>query len=166
MIDYDFDTFEDESSLHGDPEPEPTRRWKPREPLPESEVNCLITLDRKGEIIDFNPAAERAFACGRSQVVGQLMVDLVIPPAIRNRQWRGVFRYLMEDARELPGPPFEVIATRADGTEFPAEMAISRLEAESPHFYAVFLRDITGQKRNELKTEILVRYSKTPVHTN
>jgi PAS domain S-box-containing protein len=131
--------------------------WVPREPTPESSTDCLITVDQAGEIIDFNPAAECIFACSRSQVVGQLLVDMVIPPAIRDRQWRVVFQNLLRGAGQVSGPAFEVIAARADGSEFPAEMSISRHQAQAPHIYTVSLRDITDRKRSELKTEVFIR---------
>ncbi len=134
------------------------RRWIPNDPIPESPVDCLITVDQHGEIIDFNPAAERMFACDRLRVVGQLLVDLIIPPAIRDRQWRVVFRHLLEGAGSFPGPGFEVIASRGDGSEFPAEVSIQRLHADEPYFYAVQLWDITARKRAASETDIFVRH--------
>jgi PAS domain S-box-containing protein len=136
---------------------EPRHREALREPPAESAAVCLITVDQDGIIIDCDSATERAFACDRSRVVGLSMAGLVIPPAIRDRQWRGVFRHLLDGAWSVPGPWFEVIATRANGSEFPAEMAISRIRTDEPPCYAVGLRDTSERKRMELNTELLVR---------
>jgi len=47
------------------------------------------------------------------------------------------------------GRPIELTVMRADGTEFRAELAITRNSWEDPTMYTCFLRDITERKRAE-----------------
>jgi PAS domain-containing protein len=42
-----------------------------------------------------------------------------------------------------------MMAARADGSEFPVELAITRIPAEGPACFTGYLRDITERKRSE-----------------
>src|SRR5688572_3150913 len=57
-------------------------------------LDCIITMDHEGRVVDFNASAERTFGYQRSEILGRLMADLIIPPALRNRHQRGLARYL------------------------------------------------------------------------
>ena len=46
-------------------------------------------------------------------------------------------------------------ALRADGTELPVELAISRISAEGPPLFTAYLRDITERKRAEQASRFL-----------
>ena len=37
----------------------------------ESALDCIISMDQRGRIIEFNPAAEKAFGCRSAEVVGK-----------------------------------------------------------------------------------------------
>src|SRR5262249_38662807 len=60
----------------------------------EAALDCLITIDQEGNILDFNQAAERTFGYLRGEVVGRKMVDLIIPQRLREQHRRGFARYL------------------------------------------------------------------------
>jgi signal transduction histidine kinase len=49
----------------------------------------------------------------------------------------------------VAGKRVEITAVRADGSEFPAEMAISRISMDGPPCFIGYLRDITERKRAE-----------------
>ena len=57
-------------------------------------LDCVITMDHQGCIVDFNPAAERTFGHRASDVIGRDMAELIIPPDLRERHRRGLARYL------------------------------------------------------------------------
>ncbi len=52
------------------------------------------------------------------------------------------------DARIL-GKRAEMTAVRADGSEFPVELAISRIAIDGPPSFTGYLRDITERKQSE-----------------
>jgi PAS domain-containing protein len=112
--------------------------------IPDRDIDCLITIDWHGEIIDFNPAAGHEFGQDRLEAMGQRLLNLVSPTALcnRNRRWSDVFRNLLKDAGPIPGPRFEVIATRADHSEFRADMSLCRLPIEAARLFAVRFRNI------------------------
>ena len=59
-----------------------------------SALDCVITIDHEGKVIDFNPAAEHAFGYTSEDVVGKKMANLIIPPALRPHHELGFARHL------------------------------------------------------------------------
>ena len=49
----------------------------------------------------------------------------------------------------MVGHPDELPAMRADGSEFPVEIAITRPRLAGPPLFTGFLRDVTERKRDE-----------------
>jgi two-component system, sensor histidine kinase and response regulator len=82
-------------------------------------------------------------------VLGQELAALVIPPSLRAAHRGGLARYLATGEGPILGKRLELSALRADGTEFPVELSITRLPTEGPPVFTSFLRDITDRKRAE-----------------
>jgi PAS domain S-box-containing protein len=115
----------------------------------ESALDCIVTIDHQGCITEFNPAAERTFGYARDEVLGKLLADVVIPPAFREGHRKGLARYLATGEARVLGKRIEMTAVRADGSEFPVELAITRIPLDGPPSFTGYLRDITERKRNE-----------------
>ena len=60
----------------------------------ESAMDCIITIDHKGHVLEFNPAAEETFGYRREEAVGRLLGELIVPPALRKAHFDGLQRYL------------------------------------------------------------------------
>src|SRR5213075_2237086 len=60
-------------------------------------------------------------------------------------------------APQMLGQRIETAAMRADGTEFPVELAITRLQVEGPPIFTAHIRDITDRKRGEGELRALHR---------
>lgn len=119
-------------------------------------LDAIITIDQKGRITEFNPAAETVFGHTRDEALGQPMADLIIPPGLRERHGRGFEHYLVTGEGPIMNRRIEMTALRKDGTEFPAELAITRITREGPPMFAGFIRDITERKRAEGERERLI----------
>ena len=115
----------------------------------DSALDCIITIDHEGRITEFNPAAERTFGHRREDVLGTILGDLIVPPALRERHRRGMARYLETGQGVVIGKHVEMTALRADGTEFPVELAITRIPGDGPPSFTGYLRDITERKQAE-----------------
>jgi hypothetical protein len=113
----------------------------------ESALDCVITIDHEGRIIDFNPAAERTFGYERGEVAGKPMAELIIPPSLRARHREAFARYLATGASAIIGGRIELTGMRADGSEFPVELSITRGDLSGQPFFTAYLRDITERKR-------------------
>src|SRR5581483_1831315 len=114
----------------------------------ETALDGIISIDGRSRIIEFNPAAERIFGCRRDDVLGKPMPDLIIPAGLRAAHWNGVEQHLKTGHSVLLGQRVELTAQRADGTEFPVELAINRISGEPPTFTG-YVRDITERRRYE-----------------
>jgi PAS domain S-box-containing protein len=115
----------------------------------DSALECIVTIDHEGCITEFNPAAERTFGYRRDEVLGQQLADVIIPPALRGGHRQGFARYLATGEARVLGKRIEMTAVRADGSEFPTELAITRIPLDGPPSFTGFLRDITERKQSE-----------------
>lgn len=141
-----------------------TERQQARRALQESEarssailetaLDAIVTSNEAGEIIEWNPAAEKIFGYTRGEVVGRQMSDLIIPPAWREQHRKGMERYLTTGETRVLGRRIEITAMRKGGEEFPVELGIIRLSTKGPAQFTAHIRDITARKQAEtdLKT--------------
>jgi PAS domain S-box-containing protein len=106
-------------------------------------------MDHDGLVVDWNPAAERAFGYSYDQAVGKEMAELIIPARYREPHRQGLARYLATGTARVLGNRLELSATRADGTEFPVELTITRIDLEGNPMFTGYLRDITVRKETE-----------------
>jgi diguanylate cyclase (GGDEF)-like protein/PAS domain S-box-containing protein len=123
----------------------------------ESSLDCVVTIDHEGKIVEFNPAAETTFGLTREHALGKSMVDLIVPPRLREAHRRGFAQYLATGKGPILGKRLELEAIRADGTEFPVELAITALGTTSTPMFTAFIRDITARKQADKRIKRLNR---------
>lgn len=115
----------------------------------ESALHSFIIMDREGRVQEFNPTAEQTFGYSRDEVLGKEMAPLIIPPVMREEHRKGLERYLETGQEQVLGRRIEMTAMKADGSEFPAEMGITRIDTEGVPIFSAFIADITESKRAE-----------------
>jgi len=115
----------------------------------ESALDCIVTMDHAGLVVDWNPAAERTFGFMSADAIGKEMAALIIPPKFREQHRRGLAHYNATSQGPVLGSRLELSALRADGSEFPVELAITRIESEGLPMFTGYIRDITERKRAE-----------------
>ncbi|MDB6116306.1 MAG: domain S-box, partial [Verrucomicrobiaceae bacterium] len=112
----------------------------------QSALDAIVSIDHLGNVVEFNPAAERLFGYTRAEVIGQPMAELIIPVRLREKHYKGIANYLGTGEGPVLNRRIEIPALHADGTEFPAELAILPIPAIEPPMFTAFLRDITVRK--------------------
>jgi diguanylate cyclase (GGDEF)-like protein/PAS domain S-box-containing protein len=117
----------------------------------DSALDAVITIDHEGRILEFNPAAERIFGRARTDVLGIEMAEVLIPPALRDAHRKGLGRYLQTGEGSMLGQRVETVALRADGSEFPIEIAIGRVPIDGPPLFTGYVRDISERKLSEVQ---------------
>jgi PAS domain S-box-containing protein len=115
----------------------------------EAALDCIITIDDQGRVLEFNPAAEQTFGYAAEAAVGREMAELIVPPALRERHRRGFERCVKIGGGALLGKRVEITGMRADGHEFPVELTITRVGVPGPARFTGFVRDITERKLAE-----------------
>jgi len=114
----------------------------------ESSLDPIVVMDHEGNIVDFNPAAVATFGYRRDDAIGRPVADLM-PERYRLEHRAGLARYLATGQERVLARRIEVEGTRADGTEFPMELTVARVEGKEPPLFTAALRDITERKRAE-----------------
>ncbi|HEX9615579.1 MAG TPA: PAS domain S-box protein, partial [Bacteroidota bacterium] len=112
----------------------------------QSALDGVITIDHKGLILEFNPAAETMFGHKREDALQRDMADLIIPARFRDEHRRGIRRYLETGEGPILGRRIEMTAIRADGSEFLVELSIVAVGSEQPPVFTGFVRDITERR--------------------
>src|SRR5438477_4832064 len=112
-------------------------------------LDCIITMDATGQVVEFNPAAERVFGFTREEAVGQELAELIIPASLRERHRQGLQHYLKTGEGPVLGRRIEITAVRADGSEILVELAITPFRIQDQQAFTAYLRDITQRKRGE-----------------
>src|SRR5439155_7156112 len=115
----------------------------------DSALDCIITMDHQGRVVEFNPAAERTFGYRRADAVGEPLAELIIPLPLREQHYRGLARYMATGEGPVLNKRIEMPALRADGTEFPVELSITRIPTGEPPVFTATIRDISERKQLE-----------------
>lgn len=97
-----------------------------------SAMDAIVTFDDDRRIELFNDAAEKVFRCARADAIG---TDLS--------------RFLGANARAHALPATELVARRADGSEFTAEATVSHVDVEARTLHTLILRDVDERRRAE-----------------
>jgi diguanylate cyclase (GGDEF)-like protein/PAS domain S-box-containing protein len=116
-------------------------------------LDAVVTIDHTGRVLEFNLAAEWTFGYRREDVLGQELAELLIPPESREAHRKALARWSetgpSAGAGTLLGRRIEVEAMRSDGTIFPAELAICRVDLPGPPLFTACIRDVSQSHEAE-----------------
>lgn len=128
--------------------------------------DAIISIDANQRITLFNRAAERIFGYSAEEALGQPL-DLLLPQrfAVLHHQHVKNFKNHNGSTRRM-GDRSEIYGRRKDGTEFPAEASISRLEVAGEKVFTAFLRDISEHKQVEAKLQEQQQFLRQVIDSN
>jgi rsbT co-antagonist protein RsbR len=95
--------------------------------LLEAAAHAIVVVDERGEIVLVNPAAEALFAYDREELIGET-VEILVPERFRDRHGGQRRRFMSRGLTRRMGMGLDLVACRKDGTEFPAEIGLSRIQ--------------------------------------
>ena len=112
--------------------------------------DAIISVNEQQQITLFNQGAEKMFGYKADQVLGEPL-DLLLPPraATIHRHHVTNFAESAGTARQM-GERNGIFGRRQDGTEFPMEASISKLDINGEIICTAILRDISDRKQAEL----------------
>lgn len=113
--------------------------------------DAIVSIDSLERICVFNQGAERIFGYTSAEVLGRPLSILI--PA----RFRASHSHHVGDFTQSPVPArvmaqrAEIFGRRKDGSEFPAEASISKLDIAGSTVLTVILRDVSERKEAERK---------------
>jgi len=112
----------------------------------------IITIDDKGTVCTFNPAAGRIFGYDAEEVVGQ-NVKMLMPEPHHGKHDDYLGNYLRTGEAKVIGIGRELTGRRKDGSTFPMEAAVTEMSTADERKFTGIIRDITERKNfiNELE---------------
>ncbi len=111
-------------------------------------VDAIITIDRRGRIETFNPAAERLFQYRAAETVGR-NVSMLMPDPYSGEHDHYLRRYLTTREPHIIGIGREVLARRKDGTTFPVHLSVAEMTIDDEIKFTGIIRDLTDRVRLE-----------------
>jgi len=114
--------------------------------------DALVSIDRQGRIVMFNPAAERMFGYARSEIVGQKVNELMAEPYASDHD-DYIERYKNTREARAIGRVRSVTGKRKSGELFPIEISVSEMEGEEDIPFAALIRDVSEKDR--LQSQLL-----------
>ncbi len=116
-------------------------------------VDGIITIDQRGTVMTFNPAAERIFGYGATEVVGE-NVKLLMPEPFHGEHDGYLANYLQTGQAKIIGIGREVTGRRKDGSTFPMDLAVSVLKAYGLHANCYIVKPVDFEKFAEVVRSI------------
>ena len=112
--------------------------------------DALVMTGLDGRIALLNSQTERLFGWKRDEILGQQM-EVLVPEAMRqtHESQRASFAAAGETRVVMGSNRTGLTGLRKDGTEFPVEITLARIETVNGKMLAAAVRDITERKKME-----------------
>jgi PAS domain S-box-containing protein len=118
----------------------------------ETTQDALVSIDRQGRVVMFNPAAERMFGYARAEIVGQKVNELMAEPYASEHD-EYIERYKKTREARAIGRVRATMAKRKSGELFPIEISVSEMEGEKDIPFAALIRDVS--EKNRLQAQLI-----------
>jgi PAS domain S-box-containing protein len=137
--------------------PAPPISLSARAKLTDLAEDAILSTSEDQRIVLFNRGAERTFGYTADEVIGQPL-EVLFPmrfAGIHRQHMRGFAK--SDVAARVMGERLPVLGRRKDGTEFPAEVTISKFQEDGRLFFSAILRDVTDRVRADEEIRALNR---------
>lgn len=107
---------------------------------------AIMSTDAHGRIVEFNPAAEAMFGRRRADVLGQSVMETIVPPRHRAGHEAAIRALREGGALDTLGRRTEMTAMHASGREFPVEVVIWRTALGGQAHFTASLTDLSERR--------------------
>lgn len=115
----------------------------------ETALDAVIGMDSQGRITAWNPAAETILGWPATEIIGQELAAMLIPPQYRQTYNAALQHFLVTGESQVFHRRFETSALHRAGHELPVELSIVPRSTETGYVFTAFLRDITSRRLAE-----------------
>jgi two-component system sensor kinase FixL len=120
------------------------QRWL--QSLIETTQDAVLSIDRQGRVVLFNPSAEQIFGYSREEIVGQ-KVNVLMAEPYQSEHDSYIERYEQTGVPHAIGRIRSVTAKRKNGELFPIELSVTKVAEDKDVQYAAFIRDVSEKTR-------------------
>ncbi|WP_156373789.1 MULTISPECIES: sensor histidine kinase [unclassified Rhizobium] len=111
-------------------------------------VDGFITIDERGTILSINPACERIFGYSEQEMLRQ-NIKMLMPPPYHGEHDQYLANYRQTGQAKIIGIGREAEGQRKDGSTFPLDLSIARIDLDHQIIYSGIVRDISERKAYE-----------------
>ncbi|HEY0822883.1 MAG TPA: PAS domain S-box protein [Ramlibacter sp.] len=111
-------------------------------------LDAIITIDERGIVQSFNPAAERIFGWRAGEVIGR-NINMLMPPPDHEQHDQYLRNYLDGGKPRIIGIGRLVTGLRKDGTRVPLDLGVSEMPVNGRLYFCGVLRDVTERMASE-----------------
>jgi protein-histidine pros-kinase len=108
----------------------------------------ILIVDERGTIVLVNRKTETMFGYPREQLVGASL-EMLLPSRLQARHAEHRATYFRDPRVRPMGRGLDLVARRADGTEFPVEISLSYVRTDEGLRALAFVTDITQRQAAE-----------------
>jgi PAS domain S-box-containing protein len=116
--------------------------------ITEAALDAIVTVNPRGAIAEFNPAAVALFEVPASEAIGRHVAELLVPKS-RRPEIRTLLSWYSRETPDWVNKRVRYSLLRASGEEFPAEIALTRIQLEGETWFTGFVRDISAERAAE-----------------
>ena len=108
----------------------------------------VVTIDDRGGVETFNPAAERMFGYTADEIIGS-NVAILLPEEERGEHNRYLRKSALQGSRVIDKQGGDLMGRRKDGTLFDLELNVARMQIGESTMYSGIMRDVSERKSKE-----------------
>ncbi len=117
--------------------------------IAEFSLDSIHVTDINGNIIYWNKASVQLFGYEEREVLGKSN-EILVPGWVKETETAKKERFLKTEIFNTKAMPFESVALKKDGLEFPVEITLSIWGLNEKKFFTCIVRDITKRKMTEV----------------
>lgn len=123
----------------------------------DSSMDSILTINRYGDVMEFNAAAERTFGFQRRQVLKCSFIELFFPAETREKAKLSLHQRFADSEGLVLNRRNSVVLMRSSGDTFPAEVAITDavIDQSNAKEFTLHVRDVTRQQKLQNKLKLL-----------
>jgi PAS domain S-box-containing protein len=110
----------------------------------------ILVVNQQGDIVRFNPSAEKLFGYASAELIGK-KIEILIPQRFAHNHTSHRDQYANNPHSRPMGLGMELWGLKKDGSEFPLEISLSPFESPEGRYIMAFIMDITIRKQAEEK---------------
>lgn len=123
----------------------------------DSSMDCIVTINGQGHIIEYNPAAERTFGVLKRQVKGKSFIEAFVPESERSGILSSLETGFSSSGGWLINRRNHFQLQRGDNEIFPVEIAITKVLNDQGGFqeFTLHIRDVTRHVKLQQRLRFL-----------